>query len=554
MAPEIATYYCNNHRVRPLAKTPSTSQRLGTWTPKRHTDIGHCKAEPAAFTTPASFKEGQKNGCVRSSLIDLLDDTASSIKIKSEGLESRRRRNEVDIEQRRCVGGRRRDIPKKTRRPAVASGRFPHAAGNQPRFTWSTSIAEKIMMGNISEVLFRRFLQLWSNGGRVSEVLRGSLLLFHYRSSLSSVDTSIGLTVNHLRRLTFLLFPDIQAKAYKLIKLPSFGDPGRQWVQKLASYNYNHGLGDSKIISGNITLGTGRPREAGEVQVNYYHVMLVMVRAAKQRVYTPEVFRKNNLQPHTRAAADNMADRARRESATSRTCVHNKLHITKATGPGAPCGERLHIGRHKLEWPVAGVVEGIQLGGMNESRTRELTRNHGGNPVKAHRSLTDPPPPLPFPFTQHANGEMGDNLPDARKRMACSKLLNSLPDGAKGKVKRYLVSGQGTRRNSLSGVKNDNRFFPGLHMSTFVPSITSYGYSECQKVRAVRYSNAKSNSIWFERASRKKSSDTRKTPYGRVKLCRERKMNIKAPERVNVVVFTQNKRLCPQHNHAQFLC
>ncbi|KAJ8888515.1 hypothetical protein PR048_008006 [Dryococelus australis] len=49
------------------------------------------------------------------------------------------------------------------------------------------------------------------------------------------------------------------------------------------------------------------------------------------------------------------------------------------------------------------------------------------------------------------------------------------------------------------------------------------------------------------------SSDTHETPYGRVKRCRERKINIKASERVNIDVFTQNKRLCPQHSQTQFL-
>ncbi|KAJ8884251.1 hypothetical protein PR048_016108 [Dryococelus australis] len=43
-----------------------------------------------------------------------------------------------------------------------------------------------------------------------------------------------------------------------------------------------------------------------------------------------------------------------------------------------------------------------------------------------------------------------------------------------------------------------------------------------------------------------RSSDTYKTIYERVKRCRERKINIKASERVNVDVFTQNKRPCPK--------
>ncbi|KAJ8869169.1 hypothetical protein PR048_030739 [Dryococelus australis] len=50
------------------------------------------------------------------------------------------------------------------------------------------------------------------------------------------------------------------------------------------------------------------------------------------------------------------------------------------------------------------------------------------------------------------------------------------------------------------------------------------------------------NRIRLERASEKQCSDTNKTPYDRVKRCRERKINIKAPERVNADVFTQNKR------------
>ncbi|KAJ8895587.1 hypothetical protein PR048_000923 [Dryococelus australis] len=40
----------------------------------------------------------------------------------------------------------------------------------------------------------------------------------------------------------------------------------------------------------------------------------------------------------------------------------------------------------------------------------------------------------------------------------------------------------------------------------------------------------------------RQSNDTHKTPYDRVKRCRERKINSKASERVNVDVFTENKR------------
>ncbi|KAJ8898158.1 hypothetical protein PR048_003518 [Dryococelus australis] len=62
------------------------------------------------------------------------------------------------------------------------------------------------------------------------------------------------------------------------------------------------------------------------------------------------------------------------------------------------------------------------------------------------------------------------------------------------------------------------------------------------------------NRIRLERVSQKQYSDTYKTPYDRVKRCRESKINIKASERVNVDVFTQNKRPCPQHSHTPFFC
>ncbi|KAJ8872671.1 hypothetical protein PR048_026282 [Dryococelus australis] len=50
------------------------------------------------------------------------------------------------------------------------------------------------------------------------------------------------------------------------------------------------------------------------------------------------------------------------------------------------------------------------------------------------------------------------------------------------------------------------------------------------------------NRIRLERASQKHSSDTHKTPYDRVKRCRERKINIKAPERVNVDFPEKSRR------------
>ncbi|KAJ8867485.1 hypothetical protein PR048_031287 [Dryococelus australis] len=53
------------------------------------------------------------------------------------------------------------------------------------------------------------------------------------------------------------------------------------------------------------------------------------------------------------------------------------------------------------------------------------------------------------------------------------------------------------------------------------------------------------NRIRLERAFQKQASDTHNTLYDRVKRCRERRINIKASERVNVDVFMQNKRPCP---------
>ncbi|KAJ8888419.1 hypothetical protein PR048_007909 [Dryococelus australis] len=53
------------------------------------------------------------------------------------------------------------------------------------------------------------------------------------------------------------------------------------------------------------------------------------------------------------------------------------------------------------------------------------------------------------------------------------------------------------------------------------------------------------NRIRLQRAPQKKSSNTHKTLCDRVKRCREREINTKASERVNVDVYTQNKLPCP---------
>ncbi|KAJ8894523.1 hypothetical protein PR048_007180 [Dryococelus australis] len=78
--------------------------------------------------------------------------------------------------------------------------------------------------------------------------------------------------------------------------------------------------------------------------------------------------------------------------------------------------------------------------------------------------------------------------------------------------------------------------------------LTFYKYRKLRQKAKSKYRNR----IRLERASQKRSSDTHKTPYDRVKRCRECKINTKASERVNVDVFTQNKRPRPQHSHAPF--
>ncbi|KAJ8889336.1 hypothetical protein PR048_008835 [Dryococelus australis] len=78
----LPTRNCSKHQTRPLSKTPSTSQRLETWTPKLRTDIGHCKAGPDVFPHPTRSQGRSHHGCVCPLLSDQLD-TASSIKNKA---------------------------------------------------------------------------------------------------------------------------------------------------------------------------------------------------------------------------------------------------------------------------------------------------------------------------------------------------------------------------------------------------------------------------------------------------------------------------------------
>ncbi|KAJ8894910.1 hypothetical protein PR048_000217 [Dryococelus australis] len=85
------------------------------------------------------------------------------------------------------------------------------------------------------------------------------------------------------------------------------------------------------------------------------------------------------------------------------------------------------------------------------------------------------------------------------------------------------------------------------------PQGTSVAESNSSPAAVNRHTSSATNRIRLERTSQKQiqSSDTHKTQYNRVKRCRERKINIKASERVNVDVFTRNRLPCPQHNQIQ---
>ncbi|KAJ8888042.1 hypothetical protein PR048_007527 [Dryococelus australis] len=141
-----------------------------------------------------------------------------------------------------------------------------------------------------------------------------------------------------------------------------------------------------------------------------------------------------------------------------------------------------------------------------------------------------------------------------------------------GELARFLAGNSRifTRRNRAgrchwsTSCLEDLLFLPLLHSegAPYLPRVTLIGSRDLEikavsefawstylcvpvpgrdAVRAVRTASE------LERASQKESSDTHETYYDRVKRCRERKINIKASERVNVDVFKQNKRSCPQH-------
>ncbi|KAJ8888698.1 hypothetical protein PR048_008190 [Dryococelus australis] len=94
-----------------------------------------------------------------------------------------------------------------------------------------------------------------------------------------------------------------------------------------------------------------------------------------------------------------------------------------------------------------------------------------------------------------------------------------------------------------SSVSSVSRFYSKHHFVArfiavdFLTKLNTISAYTCQKAKS-KYRNR----IQLERASKKHSSNTHKTPYDRMKWCRERKINIKASEHVDLDVFTQNKR------------
>ncbi|KAJ8897249.1 hypothetical protein PR048_002595 [Dryococelus australis] len=79
----------------------------------------------------------------------------------------------------------------------------------------------------------------------------------------------------------------------------------------------------------------------------------------------------------------------RRESATSRTSVYNKVRVTKANGTGALCGERLRIEHHKLEIYV-GSASGCFWGPrwLSGQPARLPPRQSGLNPRPGHSGFS----------------------------------------------------------------------------------------------------------------------------------------------------------------------
>ncbi|KAJ8876087.1 hypothetical protein PR048_023996 [Dryococelus australis] len=93
-----------------------------------------------------------------------------------------------------------------------------------------------------------------------------------------------------------------------------------------------------------------------------------------------------------------------------------------------------------------------------------------------------------------------------------------------------VVPGRQIIQATLSDYRTSWRFArrETLQRLTRPQCVNTFSDYTRQKVKS-KYGNR----TRLERVSRKQSSDTHKTPYHRVKRCRERKINVMAPERVN---------------------
>ncbi|KAJ8883406.1 hypothetical protein PR048_015249 [Dryococelus australis] len=178
-----------------------------------------------------------------------------------------------------------------------------------------------------------------------------------------------------------------------------------------------------------------------------------------------------------------------------------------------------------------------------------------GQPTNSSRALLEiPNVPVRINIGQHGHPECDDtavsdsSLPAFRETLATTKFHPFEPLLCSS-LQWWLakVTGSLTRRIHWTWLEPKNML---CCSENYVDS-----YTEGPRIHFAALTSFDSrhrNRIRLERASQKQSSDTHKTPYDRVKHCRERNINIKASERVNVAVFTQNKQQCPQQSHTPF--
>ncbi|KAJ8894388.1 hypothetical protein PR048_007039 [Dryococelus australis] len=100
-----------------------------------------------------------------------------------------------------------------------------------------------------------------------------------------------------------------------------------------------------------------------------------------------------------------------------------------------------------------------------------------------------------------------------------------------------FIGGLWPHRTTLSSGIRPRRMYRITGEAMARVEVKSAGGEQGMKTERTR-----ANRLRLERVSQNKSSDTHKTPYDRVKRCRKSKINTKASKRVNVDVFTQNKR------------